>query len=159
VIQYHFGTRENLLLAVVQYEADQLRQLLETLTVEGDTPEARLDSLAEAIWRHYRQPEFLASMQTTLNLAKDPNTSARTSSILAELEEPISRLWLGLIRRALPNADRSVAATVFETLRGVAIGEALLHAFPHRRPPADVDRALVVRALASALDGAERPTR
>src|SRR3954447_4011596 len=75
VIQYHFGTREQLLLAVVRDGAEDLLRPLEGATITGDTVEQRLDSLAEVIWGHYRRPEFLAHVQVLLNLSKDPRTS------------------------------------------------------------------------------------
>ena len=56
VIQYYFGTRENLMLAVVQHSVDRLRDTLAEASVEGDTTEARLSALADAVWSLYRQP-------------------------------------------------------------------------------------------------------
>jgi len=60
VIQYHFGTREQLLLAVARQGAEELVQLLTDAEITGDTVEERLDSLADVIWLHYRRPAFLA---------------------------------------------------------------------------------------------------
>lgn len=154
VIQYWFGTRENLLLAVVQDSVDRLLDGLGGAVITGDTAEARLDSLADAVWAVYRRPEFLAYLQTTLELVRDPRTAERAASSLYDVEEPLRKVWVDLMAQALPGADRALAATVFETLRGVAIGELLLHALPHRSAYLGVDRDVVVRALAMYVDGA-----
>src|SRR3954453_16025856 len=42
VIQYHFGTREGLLLAVFKRSADQLLHTLEHATITGDSTRERL---------------------------------------------------------------------------------------------------------------------
>jgi AcrR family transcriptional regulator len=159
VIQYHFGTRENLLLAVVQDSVDRLRDTLAGAVITGDTTEARLDSLADAVWAVYRQPEFLAYLQTTLELVRDPRTAERASASLYDVEEPLRKVWSDLMAQALPGSDRALAATVFETLRGVAIGELLLHALPHRGAYLVVDRDVVVRALSMYVDAGLSPPR
>jgi AcrR family transcriptional regulator len=152
VIQYYFGTRENLLLAVVQHSVDRLRDTLSGAEVTGDTTEQRLDSLADAVWAVYRRPEFLAYLQTALELVRDPKTADRAATSLYDVEEPLRKVWSDLMAQALPGADRALAATVFETLRGVAIGELLLHALPHRSAYLGVDRDVVVRALSMYVD-------
>ena len=161
VIQYYFGTRENLLLAVVQDSVDRLLDGLGGAVVAGDTAEARLGSLADAIWGVYRRPEFLAYLQTTLELVRDPRTADRAAAALYDVEEPLRKVWADLMGQALPGADRALAATVFETLRGVAIGEVLLDALPHRSAYLGVDRDVVVRALAMYVDagGGAAPVR
>src|SRR3954451_18710554 len=78
VIQYHFGTREGLLLAVFRNSADALLAHLENATITGDTTHERLDSLADVIWSYYRRPEFLAYIQILLNLTHDPTTADDT---------------------------------------------------------------------------------
>src|SRR5437764_9696661 len=89
VIQYHFGTREQLLLAVAQSGAEHLLTSLRDAEIHGDTVEARLDSLADAIWAHYSTPRFLAHVQVLLNLSKDPRTSAATVESLAAAEREV----------------------------------------------------------------------
>jgi AcrR family transcriptional regulator len=150
VIQYHFGTREQLLLAVVRDGADELVQLLADATITGDTVEQRVDSLAEVIWSHYRRPELLAQMQILLNLGRDPRTSADTVAALAEGERQVGALWQRLIDQVVPGrAQRAdLGPVIFEIIRGVALGAGLIEAIPHGRVRAPVDpRPALVRAL------------
>src|SRR5262249_40142335 len=63
VIQYHFGTREALLVAVHERGLEELDRCLTDAVIVGGTMEARLDSFVAALWSYYRRPEFLAYMQ------------------------------------------------------------------------------------------------
>jgi AcrR family transcriptional regulator len=155
VIQHHFGTREQLLLAVVRQEADELVRRLADATISGDTVEARLDSLADVIWSHYRRPEFLAHVQILLNLGKDPRTTADTVAALAEGERQIGALWQRLVDDVVPGRTQQadLGVVIFEIVRGVALGAGLIEAIPHGRARAAVDpRPALVRALALLVE-------
>jgi AcrR family transcriptional regulator len=154
VIQYHFGTREQLLLAVARHSAEELVHVLADASITGATVEERLDSLADAIWLHYRRPEFLAHVQVVLNLSKDPKTSAETVRSLTDIERRVAAEWHRLVEEVLRDAphDAELGSVIFELIRGAAIGEGLLDALPRGgRRPAGVggaSRASLVRALA-----------
>ena len=157
VIQYHFGTREQLLLAVARHGAEELVQVLTDAEIAGDTVEERLDSLADVIWLHYRRPAFLAHVQVILNLSKDPRTSSETMRALADTERRIAGQWQRLVQEVLPERshDAELGSVIFELIRGAAIGEGLLEALPRAgRRAAGVGgatRASLVRALALLL--------
>lgn len=155
VIQHHFGTREQLLLAVVRQEADELVRRLADATISGDSVDARLDSLADVIWSHYRRPEFLAHVQILLNLGKDPRTTADTVAALAEGERRIGALWQRLVDQVVPGRTQraDLGVVIFEIVRGVALGAALIEAIPHGRARPTVDpRPALVRALALLVE-------
>src|SRR4051794_15057030 len=161
VIQYHFGTREGLLLAVFRNSADALLAHLENATITGDTTSERLESLADVIWSYYRRPEFLAYIQILLNLTHDPTTADDTRDTLTTLNQRTFGLWQSLINQALPEESRSpeTARLLFDVLRGLAIGQELTDAIPGvgagtRNQPDDV-RATLVHAL-SLLMAPER---
>lgn len=150
VIQHHFGTREKLLLEVVRSGAEDLLEVLRAATIAGDTLEARLDSLAEVIWGHYRRPEFLAHVQAMLNLAKDPKTGADTVQALASIQREVGVLLRGLVDDVgLPDADE-LGVVVFDLMRGAAIGESLMQALPRgTRATVHDTRPTLVAALAA----------
>src|ERR1700738_3370624 len=50
VIQYHFGTREALLVEVFKTSRQDLLTTLQNASITGDTFEERLASLADVIW-------------------------------------------------------------------------------------------------------------
>lgn len=153
VIQYHFGTREQLLLAVARDGAAELVRRLEQAEITGTTVEERLDSLAGVIWAHYRRPEFLAQVQLLLNLSKDPRTSAETVTALADTEREVGTLLQALVAEAVGHqADKGIGIVVFELMRGAAIGENLMEALPRpSRRPIRETRDTLVPALALLL--------
>lgn len=151
VIQYHFGSRERLLLAVANAGGDRLLESVRDAKIQGDTLSERLDSLADVIWEYYRRPEFLAHVQVLLNLAKDPSTSAGTVEALAETELALGGLWQHLIDQVVTGEHRrpELGGVIFQLIRGLAIGQNLIEALPHTiNPPAgDEPREVLVRAL------------
>jgi AcrR family transcriptional regulator len=156
VIQYHFGSREQLLLAVATEGSAHLLESVRDAEIQGDTLEERIDSLADVIWGHYRRPEFLAHVQVLLNLAKDPRTTAGTVEALAETERTLGSLWQHLIDQVVSTKHQhpGLGGVIFQLIRGLAIGQNLIEALPHTiNPPAgDEPREVLVRALTLLLD-------
>jgi AcrR family transcriptional regulator len=134
VIQHHFGTREALLLATFQEGMRELIDTLESAVIAGDTFEARLESLADVIWRFYRQPRFVAYEQLTLNLLRDPTMDGATVRLVRRQQAKIGELLTGLTTQV---ADSDIAAVLppaalLQILRGLAIGLVLTDAVPRR---------------------------
>ena len=160
VIQYHFGTREQLLLAVVKDGADDLLRVLHEAEITGDSVEQRLGSLTDVIWSHYRRPPFLAHVQVVLNLSKDPRTSADTVQAMTESERKVGVLWQQLVDKVVPEKQQrpGLGIVMFEIVRGVAIGDGLMDALPRAgtRAPgmSDATRESLVRALALLVEDA-----
>jgi AcrR family transcriptional regulator len=158
VIQYHFGTREGLLLAVFRHSADALLAHLENATITGESTNDRLESLADVIWSYYRRPEFLAYIQILLNLTHDPTTADETRETLATLNQSTFGLWQSLVNQALPEGNRTpeTARALFDVLRGLAIGQELTDAIPAVGPPAkqttDPVRTTLINALTLLMD-------
>jgi AcrR family transcriptional regulator len=160
VIQYHFGTREQLLVAVVRAGADELVQLLSDAEITGLTVEERLESLTDVIWLHYRRPEFLAHVQVLLNLSKDPRTAPDTVQALADTERRVGGLWQRLVDQVVPDHQQrpGLGGIMFEIVRGVAIGDGLMDALPRtgarQATNAAATRKALIRALALLVEDA-----
>jgi AcrR family transcriptional regulator len=156
VIQYHFGSREQLLLAVATEGSEHLLESVRNAEIKGDTLSERLDSLADVIWEHYRQPAFLAHVQVLLNLAKDPRTSAGTVEALAETERTLGGLWQRLIDQVVAGEHQrpGLGGMIFQLIRGLAIGQNLIEALPHTisAPAGNEPREVLVRALTLLLE-------
>jgi AcrR family transcriptional regulator len=161
VIQYHFGTREALMLAVHERGVAELDQCLVDAEISGATLEERLGSFVDALWAYYRRPEFLAYMQVMLNLSHDPTTADSTQAALKSVGVRVNERVPALVREVLGEgpSDADVARTgrfVYNAVRGLALDQDLLDAMPVEHSTAaefDAQRAELVRVLARSLSG------
>ncbi len=160
VIQYHFGTREALLLAVHERAVEELVRCLDDAVIAGDTLEARLESFVDVLWSYYRRPEFLAYTQVMLNLSHDPTTAESTRETLDSVHQRIVVRVPALVREVL--GDQLSEAEIEETgrflynvIRGLALDQELLEAMPIAPGSTKVafaeQRARLVQALARSV--------
>ena len=159
VIQYHFGTREALLVAVHERGLEELDRCLTGAVIVGDTVEARLESFVDALWSYYRRPAFLAYMQVVLNLSHDPTTAESTRLALKTSQDRVGARLPALGRGVLGDgpSDAEVEETarfLYNVVRGLALDQELLDAMPVEHSSAeqfDAQRAELVRVLARSL--------
>ncbi len=144
VIQYYFGSRESLMLAVLQEGNRRLIETLSTADLTGATISERLEQYSVIIERYYGDPEYLAFIQVLLNLSHDPRTSDQTRKsmiqdsdlIRAQLDRLTSQMFSGTgIRRA------ALRTFPFIVLRGLALSEVMLTTLPY-------DTAAIQRRIA-----------
>ena len=153
-VQYHFGTREALLLAVVKELDRQFVAALNRAKVTGTTLEARLTSLYRTLARTYDDPKFLVRLQIILNLQHDPDTSADISAELAaqavDAEVPVRRL----VRETLGREPDAVTIDwLYHAMRGYALSQQLARAVPAKATR--LSRATSLQAFLRAMSHAE----
>jgi len=161
VIQYHFGTREALMVAVHERGLEELDRALAGAVIEGDSIEARLTGFVDALWAYYRRPEFLAYLQVVLNLSHDPTTADSTRSALETSHDQVGARLPAMGRAVLGEgpSDAEVAATsrfLYNVVRGLALDQELLDAMPVEHSSSsvfDAQREELVRVLAASLRG------
>lgn len=159
VIQYHFGSREALMVAVHERALEELDRCLADAVVTGDTIEARLAAFVDALWAYYRRPEFLAYLQVVLNLSHDPTTADSTRLALKTSHDQVGARLPVLGRAVLGDgpSDAEVVVTarfLYNVVRGLALDQEVLDAMPveHSGTAAfDAQRDELVRVLAQAL--------
>jgi AcrR family transcriptional regulator len=159
VIQYHFGTREALMVAVHERGLEELDRCLTDAVITGDTLDARLAAFVDVLWAYYRRPEFLAYLQVVLNLSHDPTTADSTRRALETSHDQVGARLPELGRAVLGPApsDAQVADTarfLYNVVRGLALDQELLDAMPveHSGTAAfDAQRDELVRVLALFL--------
>jgi TetR/AcrR family transcriptional regulator, regulator of cefoperazone and chloramphenicol sensitivity len=160
VIQYHFGTREALLLAVHERGLDELDRCLADAVIAGTSVEARLGSFVDALWGYYRRPEFLAYMQVMLNLSHDPTTAESTQAALksvgARVNARVPALARAVVGTDVPHREiERIGRFLYNVVRGLALDQELLEAMPIAHSSAtefDEQRAELVRALARSIE-------
>jgi AcrR family transcriptional regulator len=160
VIQYHFGTREALMVAVHERGVGELDRCLAGAVITGDTLEQRVESFVDALWAYYRRPEFLAYMQVILNLSHDPTTAESTQAALKSVSARVNER-VPALARAVVGSDVSdveverIGRFFYNLVRGLALDQELLEAMPVEHSTArefDEQRAELVRMLARALE-------
>jgi AcrR family transcriptional regulator len=122
-LQYHFGTREALLLAIVQELDRRFLEDITTATVVGKTVEQRITSLYEVLSRHYDTPTSFVRLQIVLNLQHDPDTSA---DVMAEVMQNAAKSEghiRRLLREAIGTSTKADIDALFYALRGFALSK------------------------------------
>jgi AcrR family transcriptional regulator len=139
-IQYHFGTREKLMLAALEvfnrdFEATLVAAHQDDSYDSGSVAE-RLEKLAGLLALQYARPQYLATLQIILNLSHNPETSAETAAALEHFEATLSAQLTSLIARAIgPGADAQTVTFVFHALRGLSVSHLInAETTAHRLP-------------------------
>jgi AcrR family transcriptional regulator len=159
VIQYYFGSRESLMLAVVEEGSRRLIEGLAKTEITGETMPERLEQYFAVLESYYGDPEYLAFIQALLNLSHDPRTSAQTLESMtrdaAAIDTQLVRLTNQLF--AGTGVRRRVLKTFpFYVLRGMALSEVMLSTLPFdiramQRNVLDQQRFLI-RAVALLIE-------
>lgn len=134
-IQYHFGTREELLLAVLERGFARFVASLERAQPPAEaTTRDRVAWLARLVQAYYGRPEYVAIMQINLNLSRDPKRAQATEDAMMRLSDGLSAGWRSLLVRTFGPELRAQALDtfIFEVLRGRALAEAVSREGPQR---------------------------
>lgn len=161
VLQHHFGTREALMLAVLEHGSRHFTETVENAEIEGSSAAERLENLLEVLSAHYGSPEYLAYLQVLLNLDHDPKTSREVRSTMRRVAESSNQNVRRLLRSALGSSSSvpDVATTTFLALRGFALSQQLLETMSYDSTPPQSDRMnrrnrLIAQMLAAYVEEA-----
>jgi AcrR family transcriptional regulator len=152
-VQYHFGTREALMMAVVETLDHRFESGLESAEVTGDTPLERISSLYSVLRQQYDTPAVFVRLQIVLNLQHDPDTSHDVNREIAEQARRSEATVRRLLHDAIgPGADKENSEALFHALRGYALSMQLARALPTQpgRRQSEESTELFLRALAGA---------
>ena len=151
-LQHQFGSRELLLLEVLNQRWHDLQNEMATAEVRGTTLEERLHSVLEVLATHYGEPAQLASLQILLDLSRDPDVSRATKRAIDEHGARLIEAWQPLFEQALGEAasDETLVRYAFATLRGYLTGDLIASNITETSDDRDV-RELLVLGVASAI--------
>jgi AcrR family transcriptional regulator len=156
-IQYHFGTRERLLLAVVEELNQRFTTMVNQASIAGDTLGERLQSLYGVLGAFYGSPTYLARLQIVLNLSHDPDTSADVEQVLVRLAEDAGHEMRRLLHDTLgPDASLATINAIFHAIRGTALSYQITDALsghdtaPHTTTIDDDELDILLTGLARA---------
>jgi AcrR family transcriptional regulator len=135
VIQYYFGSRESLMLAVLEEGTRRLAEDLSNADITAEKMTDRLEQYFLILEGYYARPDYLAFIQVLLNLSHDPRTSVRTletmDRISAGVDEDLNRLTDKLFDGTEIGRRSDVRNFAFHVLRGLALSEAMLRTLPY----------------------------
>jgi AcrR family transcriptional regulator len=129
VIQYYFGTREKLMLAVLQEGSKRLANDLRNAEIIGTTLTERVEQFFDVLDGYYGSPDYLAFIQVLMNLGHDPRTSEQTRQNMAEISEQANPELNRLVTRVFAGTGirrRDIRNLLFHSLRGLSISHVML---------------------------------
>jgi AcrR family transcriptional regulator len=151
-LQYQFGSREALLLEVLNTAWRGLQEEIRSARIEGGTLEERLESLLGLLATHYSKPAHLANMQILLDLSHDPRSSATAKDAAAFHGAELNRLWLPLFQQVLGEmaTDQDITRYLFLTARGYLTGNLIASSIAPTASDA-VQRQMLINGMALAV--------
>jgi AcrR family transcriptional regulator len=135
VIQYHFGSREALMLAVLEEGTRRLNEVLLTAEIDGDTVTERIASYMDILGRYYGAADYLAFSQVLINLTHDPRTSTQTRETMTRISESANPELRRLRRQVLAGTGirrPALRSLLFHALRGLALSHVMLGTLPNQ---------------------------
>ncbi|OBG65810.1 MULTISPECIES: TetR/AcrR family transcriptional regulator [unclassified Mycobacterium] len=118
VIQYHFGDRNGLLMAVVDDGVDRLIDSLSSADVGALPLRERIEVVVDTAWGCYSSPTSMAALEILRATRGGPGESPRRH--LLEMNDAIGQL--GRLITADP-ANAGVAEVIWAALRGVVLAQ------------------------------------
>ncbi|HEY4460701.1 MAG TPA: TetR/AcrR family transcriptional regulator [Pseudonocardiaceae bacterium] len=159
VIQYYFGTREKLMLAVLQEGSKRLADELRNAEIIGTTLTERVEQFFDVLDAYYGSPDYLAFIQVLMNLGHDPRTSEQTRQNMSEINEQANPELNRLVNRVFAGTGirrRDVRNLLFHSLRGLSISHVMLTTVePFTRATGQqalTERRLLAKALALLIE-------
>jgi AcrR family transcriptional regulator len=121
VLQYHFGDKDGLLQAVIDYIFDDFAATLESTALEGDNLQQRVRQLIDVVWALVSKQEYRVSIAILRNAGKDPASRINGQKQLSRWAKKTSQLWDELFEGRIQERQRSEIARhlLFATLRGL----------------------------------------
>jgi len=148
-IQHHFGSREDLLLSVIESNFSELESNVRNADVVGGTTLERVQALADLLWEYCSDIRFRVSIEILLDLRRDPTGSELVAQRLSDANESMGAMWDEICVKALDlPSDPTIARILFGAVRGFALTRHM-NAW---RSSFTQERALLVQLLAGAIE-------
>ena len=163
VIQYHFGTREALMVAVLEEGTRRLNDIVVTAEITGETVTERVAQYMDILLKYYGSMDYLAFSQVLINLTHDPRTSRQTRETMARIGESANPELNRLQRKVLAGTGirrQAVRSLLFHALRGLALSHLMLETLPeqpHTPRHFPEQRRLLAEALGMLIEAQSQP--
>ena len=152
-IQHLFGSREQMMLEVVEDLQGRFWELLATARISGETLEERLGGVIDVLAEHYEDPAFLVQVQILLDLSVNPGMSedardALRGSAVERFTESVQALFAQALGAAAAEPD------LFAFTVSTMVGHLQMHQIAVLAADvtaSDTIRHLLVRSIATLV--------
>ena len=151
-LQYHFSSREELDVAVIDYVMTELNFRVDTDNLASQPIEARVDALINAYWTAFTDPMFRAALNIWLGVVSDPPLALKLQDHLSGRLSRIEHTWQTLFK------DTGRSGDELTTIRHLVMGAARGHAIERFFSPSATgkkERALLREMTLHALRNAD----
>jgi AcrR family transcriptional regulator len=148
-IQHHFGSREDLLLSVIESNFIELESKVRNAGFVGGTTLERVQALADLLWEYCSDIRFRVSIEILLDMRRDPAGSDLVAQRLSDANRSMGAMWDEICVQAL---DLPSDPTIARILFGAARGFALTRHMNAWHDSFTQERALLVQLLAVAIE-------
>jgi AcrR family transcriptional regulator len=121
VIQYHFGDRDAVLMAVVDHGYSVLQNAITAVEIPAGPVRERVQDVVDAGWRAFSDPASLAALEILVALRADRDPSRDVH--LAELGRHLTQLGGALAPHARGRQRRALGDLLWATLRGLVLAQ------------------------------------
>jgi AcrR family transcriptional regulator len=109
-VQHHFGSREGLLLSVVEDVGERLQAVTQQTRLQGSGVEERVEAVCNASWSILSSPNYLVVLQILLATQESEPLYAKIFARLSEFENTLDQLWMRLFEGSGIEPRRVTAA-------------------------------------------------
>lgn len=122
-IQYHFASKADLTVAIMEAIGAELNFRFDVARLAAQPLEARLAAMIEHYWTVFRGPMFRAGLSIWIAIAGDAALMARVEACLRSLREDVAAVWQSLFSdaRCSEGERAAVLHIIMATMRGSAI--------------------------------------
>ena len=125
VIQYHFGDRAGLFLALVEWGFTALKDALAGLHSSAPDLRSRLEALVEGSWALMERPPYRAVLEVLLQLGREPDSAAAVRERTRQMRGQLREVWRKALPEHAPDSVDRVERLAITSLQGLAIEQAL----------------------------------
>jgi AcrR family transcriptional regulator len=147
VVQYHFGDRDGLLMAVVDKGFGELLESLHELPLSTENTCSRTESIVTAAWEAFSSPTSMAALEILIATRAMRDTVA--SEHLGELGGAFAKLGRHIGKGLDARCAAAIGNMIWATLRGLVVAQLVVpEALDTRR-----ERRALVDMITAYVDG------
>jgi AcrR family transcriptional regulator len=148
VVQYHFGDRDGLLMAVVDKGFAELLEALRELPAAAENVRDRTEFIVDAAWEAFSSPTSMAALEILIatRAMRDPGASEHLAALGTAMAKLGQQIGEGLAARHAA----AIGNLIWATLRGLVVNALVIP------EPLDTrrERRALVEMITSYVDGA-----